>query len=69
METSEAEKEGVEPVAFLHIMHQEGGQTMERLSFGEDDLPFGVPGEDHDLEYEVTVHPLYLRPSPAKQEG
>lgn len=62
-------KEEVEPVAFLHALHMEGGQTYTRLSFDDgtdEDEPrrtaFGVPGRDYSEEYSVTSQPLYSHP-------
>lgn len=55
-----------EPVAWMHTLHMERGQTMERLSDWDgvdDDCPeltaFGRPGRDYSEEYPVTTTPLY----------
>lgn len=58
-----------EPVAYLHTLHMEGGQTMTRLS-DQDATVFGLPGRDYSEEYTVTTTPLYaLQSPPAKVEG
>jgi len=56
------------PVAYLHTLHMEGGQTNERLSSwdGVDEYEpsrtaFGSPGRDYSEEYFVTTQPLYTR--------
>ena len=62
-----------EPVAYLHTLHMEGGQTHTRLS--EDDgtdeyepsrTAFGKPGRDYSEEYRVTTTPLFATPSPSE---
>jgi hypothetical protein len=59
-----------EPVAWMHTLHMEGGQTCTRLR--EDDgtdedeprrTAFGMPGRDYSEEYPVTSQPLYAHPS------
>ncbi|VVE30946.1 hypothetical protein PEP31012_03673 [Pandoraea eparura] len=52
-----AQSAGQEAVAYEHVMHKEGGQTDERLTYGEDN-PFGFPGRDYDRTYTVTRRPL-----------
>ncbi|MDM8357516.1 hypothetical protein [Pandoraea communis] len=52
-----AQSAGQEAVAYEHVMHKEGGQTDERLTYGEDN-PFGLPGRDYDRTYTVTRRPL-----------
>lgn len=68
------EKTDPNPVAWMHTLHMEGGQTYVRLSEldGTDpDEPkrtaFGIPGRDYSEEYPVTSQPLYTHPSPAPQ--
>lgn len=64
-----------EPVAWLHTLHMEGGQTMTRLldhDGTDEDEPqrtgFGLPGRDYSEEYPVTAEPLYRRENaPAPQ--
>lgn len=64
---------GAEPVAYLHVMHMEGGQTYERLSdwdgIDEDEpkrTAFGIPGRDYSETYPVTTTPLYAHPAPGE---
>lgn len=59
-----------EPVAYLHTLHMEGGQTYERLTMHNgldpDDArvtAFGIPGRDYSEEYSVSTTPLYALPS------
>jgi len=59
----------VEPVAWLHKLHMEGGQFYSRLlaSNGRDEdepkrTAFGIPGRDYSEEYSVTSQPLYAHP-------
>jgi hypothetical protein len=56
----------LKPVAWLHTLHMEGGQSYDMLSDsdGRDcDEPertaFGKPGRDYSEEYKVTSMPLY----------
>lgn len=63
---------GDEPVAYLHTMHMEGGQTYDRLTAWngvDEDEPsrtaFGFPGRDYSEEYRVTTTPLYASPKQA----
>lgn len=51
--------------AWLHTMHQEGGQKMRSVSFTKDN-PWGVAGKNYSAEYPVTCEPLYLRPPSTK---
>lgn len=55
----------LKPVAWLHTMHMEGGQTNRRLSLTQANV-FGRPGKDYSAEYAVTIEPLFLalRPAP-----
>jgi hypothetical protein len=60
-----------EPVAWLHTLHMEGGQTYTRLldhNGRDEDEPectaFGLPGRDYSGEYTVTSEPLFLRQQP-----
>lgn len=49
-----------QPIAYLHTLHIEGGQTYRKLSFdGNDCAAFGERGEDYSPEYHVTVEPLF----------
>ena len=57
-----------DPVAWLHTLHMEGGQTYERLLDHDGTDPdeprrtgFGVPGRNYSEEYTVTAEPLYRR--------
>lgn len=57
-----------QPIAYLHTLHMEGGQTYERLldwdGVDEDEprrTAFGFPGRDYSEEYPVTTTPLYTR--------
>jgi hypothetical protein len=57
------------PVAWLHTLHMEGGQTMEKLTDWDcvdPDEPswtaFGRPGHDYSKCYPVTTQPLYTAP-------
>jgi hypothetical protein len=59
-------KDELEPVAWLHTLHMEGGQTYDMLLFSDGldcDEPectaFGKPGRDYSEEYKVTSTPLY----------
>lgn len=56
-----------EPVAFMHTLQMEGGQTDERLAFDKFN-PWGVPGLDYDDSYSVTIDPLYLAAPLAEQD-
>lgn len=50
------------PVAYLHVLHMEGDQTYQRLTFEGGstlDNAFGIPGRDYSEEYHVTITPLY----------
>lgn len=65
-----------EPVAYLHTMHMEGGQTYDRLTAWngvDEDEPmrtaFGFPGYDYSQEYSVTTTPLYASPKPTTVES
>lgn len=49
------------PVAWLHTMHMEGGQTMPQVTLDASN-PFGVPGRDYDSAYHVASVPLYAAP-------
>lgn len=53
--------EGGEPVAWLHTMSMELGQTQSRITAYRDN-PFGVAGRDYDATYTVTAVPLYATP-------
>lgn len=52
-----------EPVAWMHVMTYETGETNELLSF-DDENPFGRPGRDYSAEYPVEAIPLYAHPTP-----
>lgn len=60
-ELSEADKklEGVEPVAWMHTLHMELGQTNVWLTDQDVESLFGVPGLDFPKSCHVTITPLY----------
>lgn len=57
----------MKPVAYLHIMHQEGGQKEREVTFIKAN-PFGLAGRDYSKTYKVTTEPLYRRTSPAGEK-
>lgn len=64
----------LEPVAYLHTLHMEGGQTYDRLTMWNGVDPyeprrtaFGFPDRDYSPEYHVTTTPLYAA-TPANGE-
>ena len=66
-----ASSPAAEPVAWLHTLHMELGQTSVRLlewDGVDPDEPqrtgFGFPGHDYSATYSVTVTPLYATPLP-----
>ena len=52
----------VEPVAWMHTLHMDGGETAVRLARAKVDQPWGKPGMDFDASFVVTVTPLYTSP-------
>lgn len=50
------------PVAYLHTLHMEGGQSNQRLTFSKDQ-PFGERGRDYDPSFVVSSVPLVLNVS------
>lgn len=47
-----------EPVAWMHTMHMELGQTITHASLNEDH-EWGEPGVNYSAEYEIVSTPLY----------
>jgi len=47
------------PIAYLWIMHMEGGQKQKRLEFNGKSNPFGKPGIDYSSSFAVTATALY----------
>lgn len=41
------------PTPYLHVLHMDGGQKTKRLTFS-DKHPFGRPGRDYSVAFEVT---------------
>lgn len=60
-----ADQQG-QPVAWMHVMHQEFDQKLKQLSLSPSSIEvFGKPNVDYDPSYRVTCEPLYLRAQPA----
>lgn len=68
-ETDTDRELAAEPVAWLHTLHMELGQTAVSLTRndGRDEheprrTAFGIPGRDYSEEFHVTSEPLFTRP-------
>jgi hypothetical protein len=58
-----------EPVAWIHALHNDLGQSPPRLSVTLDEgSPFGEPGRDYGADYRVTTQALGFIASPGPPE-
>lgn len=52
------------PVAYLHVLHMELGQTHREVTFDRRH-PFGTRGRHYSRSFKITTTPLYAREEPA----